>query len=417
MRALWFTSGASLLTENKSPDSIGCAWVNSLQREIQQNDITLGIAFLSSNTSTEIVKKDTTTYYLMPGFHYNTKFTRLLRKWMNLIENEKHVVKHCMDVIRDFKPDIIQFFGSENPCGLVMQYTSVPSILHIQGILTICYYNYFSAFSKKEIRRAAGIMDWMKRNPPFYHWKLYEKHSLIEKKILAHCKSFFGRTDWDRRIINIFSPNSNYYYCNEIMRDEFYQTEWKADNSDVFTIISVFQDDIYKGLETIYDTAFLLQEMNFAFVWKIAGVAEDSRVKRIVMKNRCYAVNELPVRQLGKLSSNKLVEELLTSKLFIHASHVENSSNSVSEAMLLGMPVLSTNVGGLQSLIENGENGYMVQDGDPWAMAGAIKEIHDNYKKAIEAGKNARITALNRHDKQKIVETVLTTYKTIINNA
>lgn len=414
MRVLWFTSGVSMYTEYKTSDIIGGAWINSLEREFRINNIILGIAFLTSKDAFEKKIYKDNVYYLLPGFKNNNKISRLYRKWRGKIEDEQFVVKSCMRVIDDFKPDIIHIFGSENPCGLITQYIKIPSILHIQGILTICFHKYFKSFSKKEIRKAAKSIDWIKRNPPFYHWKLYEKRSLVEKKILNNCSSFFGRTEWDRRIIQIFSPGSDYYYCSEILRDEFYITQWKRNRHHTFIIISVFQDDIYKGLEDVYDAALLLNKLNFNFKWKIAGISESSPLKRIVGKNRPYDLNKLPVELLGKLSTELLISELITSDLFVHPSHIDNSSNSVSEALMLGMPVLSTNVGGLPSLVQDNYTGYLVQDGDPWALAGAVISIFNNYQEAMAVGNQARQVSLVRHDKNNIFSTVIETYKTLI---
>jgi glycosyltransferase involved in cell wall biosynthesis len=84
--------------------------------------------------------------------------------------------------------------------------------------------------------------------------------------------------------------------------------------------------------------------------------------------------------------------------------------------MILGLPCISTFVGGVGSLINNNQNGIFIQDGDALAMAGAILEIENNKEIAIELGKNARITALERHSKSRILNQLLTSYKTILLN-
>lgn len=85
--------------------------------------------------------------------------------------------------------------------------------------------------------------------------------------------------------------------------------------------------------------------------------------------------------------------------------------------MMLGMPSIATFVGGVGSLIKDGEEGILIQAGDPWAMAGAILELANNKEKAMELGKNARKKALERHDKEKIVAELISTYNQIINDS
>jgi len=60
-------------------------------------------------------------------------------------------------------------------------------------------------------------------------------------------------------------------------------------------------------------------------------------------------------------------------------------------------------------------DGILIQDGDPYAMAGAVLELMENYHKAIEYGNNARQKALKRHDKSVIVNDLLTIYNTVVN--
>lgn len=61
--------------------------------------------------------------------------------------------------------------------------------------------------------------------------------------------------------------------------------------------------------------------------------------------------------------------------IFIHPSHIDNSPNGLCEAMLLGMPIIAIYAGGIPSLLVNRREGLLVQDGDPYAMAGAIIEL------------------------------------------
>ena len=94
---------------------------------------------------------------------------------------------------------------------------------------------------------------------------------------------------------------------------------------------------------------------------------------------------------------------MLDADIFVYPSRIENGCNAVQEAMLLGMPIVCTNSGGMSSTISNKENGVLVQVEDPFHMAGAIIiELIENIDLAIEYGKNAKITAIKRHDKKTI---------------
>jgi len=98
-------------------------------------------------------------------------------------------------------------------------------------------------------------------------------------------------------------------------------------------------------------------------------------------------------------------------------SHIENESNSLYEAMILGLPCISSFVGGTGSTIKDCYNGILIQDGDPWVLAGAILELYNDKEKAILLGQNARETALKRHDKDTIINDIINNYKEIINDS
>ncbi|NND11468.1 MAG: glycosyltransferase family 4 protein, partial [Flavobacteriaceae bacterium] len=63
---------------------------------------------------------------------------------------------------------------------------------------------------------------------------------------------------------------------------------------------------------------------------------------------------------------------------------------SVLEAMALGLPVVSTNVGGIPFLIQDNLDGYLVGKNDVSGMANKIMQILDNTKKARSIIKKAR---------------------------
>ncbi len=61
----------------------------------------------------------------------------------------------------------------------------------------------------------------------------------------------------------------------------------------------------------------------------------------------------------------------------------------------------------------SGKEGILVQDGDPWAMAGAILEFSKDVERAILMGRAARDRALVRHNPSRIVKEILSTYRQV----
>ena len=63
--------------------------------------------------------------------------------------------------------------------------------------------------------------------------------------------------------------------------------------------------------------------------------------------------------------------------IFINTTNIDNTPVSVLEAMALGLPVVSTDVGGIKYIIKHKENGLLVTKNDVDGMVNSIKDIID----------------------------------------
>ena len=91
--------------------------------------------------------------------------------------------------------------------------------------------------------------------------------------------------------------------------------------------------------------------------------------------------------QLAKEDWWKLASE---HDIFINTTHFDNTPISVMEAMALGLPVVSTNVGGIPYLLTDKENALLVSDNDVSKMTDAICSLLEDQQKASDLTLNAR---------------------------
>lgn len=408
MRILWFTNTPSLYKANEHIYN-GGGWIESLELNLRQReDISLGISFFHSDSVFKDCK-DSVTYY---PISQNISWWKKQVYRFSALKKRKNEIKHFRKVVEDFNPDIIEVFGSELNFGFVSQIVSVPVLLHIQGVLSP-YYNawYPPGYSKSSML----LHLWRK---PFKLIKFYltqfdfYKNSLEERLIYAHIKYFAGRTDWDKKLSSLFSPSSKYYYCSEILRTEFYQSpKWNVHNRDSdFVLVTTISDPLYKGFDLVLKSAKILTDSSLSFEWRVFG---NISPKLMESKTNIVAEN-VNVKLYGVATPKELVENLLDADIFIHPSYIDNSPNSLCEAQLLGLPVISTFVGGIPSLIEQNKTGVLVPANDPYFLANTtINILHDTEFMTL-LGENARTMALHRHDPQEITSDLLSIYKNIL---
>ena len=98
----------------------------------------------------------------------------------------------------------------------------------------------------------------------------------------------------------------------------------------------------------------------------------------------------LNVKFTGKLEKKKWIELSKDYNVFINTTNFDNTPVSVIEAMALGLPVVSTNVGGMPYLIENEIDGILVSPNQSESMSSTIVSIIDDSDKREMIIKNAR---------------------------
>lgn len=120
-------------------------------------------------------------------------------------------------------------------------------------------------------------------------------------------------------------------------------------------------------------------------------VGSDSDGSRIVVEQR---INELKLIDKVKLPGRLLKKEWIALAkdydIFLNTTTIDNMPVSVLEAMALGLPVISTNVGGIPYLIENGVTGLLVPSNDSGAMSKAVHALLNDPGLARQLSLNAR---------------------------
>lgn len=92
----------------------------------------------------------------------------------------------------------------------------------------------------------------------------------------------------------------------------------------------------------------------------------------------------------GKLSKEAWIVLSKSHNVFLNTTNIDNTPVSVIEAMALGIPVVSTNVGGMPYLIENNKEGLLVNPNNRETMTRAILELKEDGKLLSQIIHNAR---------------------------
>jgi glycosyltransferase involved in cell wall biosynthesis len=416
MRVLWFSNTPSLAAEALNyKENVG-GWIASLEKEINKLEgIKLGVAFPFGYSGVEQIELGPTNYFTFPVFQEKNGKLNLFSRWKHDIEPEQNI-EYFLEIVEQFKPDIVHIFGTEKDYGLIIGRIKQPVIIQIQGNLSVYEKKWFSGLSNYNVFKYSEIKKIILGHGMWHLFFLFRKRAKRERKVMKKCLYFIGRTDWDRRITRVFSPKSKYFHCEELLRTEFFKAKkWTKPVNSKIRLISTLSSMSYKGIETVLETINLLNKSNLLDIeWHIVGIKGIEEIIKITEKVYQLKFSEYRVKFLGNLDPDELIEELLQANIYVHPSHIENSPNSVCEAMLLGMPIIATYAGGTPSIINNEIEGILVQDGDPYSLAGAIYELINDENLIQRISENAKIKAEARHDSDKVVSDLLNIYSTVL---
>lgn len=415
IKVLWFTNTPANACDFLKVGPSGGGWLKSLDK-ILQKKVELHVAFYYPRSDKSFRYLETCYHPIIP----NNWKANVLKGLITTHITDKEDINKYLEIIEKVKPDIIHINGTENPFACIIPVIEIPVVTSLQGCMTVYSYKFDSGYSKKNLLKSNKIGDFtiaeILRHKSFLKIKKeFKRMAIRERSNLLNTKYIIGRTSWDKRISRVLSPKSLYFHGDEILRDKFYERSWSPRQSNKLIVHTTSGNSPYKGFETICESLNLLNSISaFETEWRVAGIKSNDSIVRVTKDRLRSKFPRKGLVLLGEITEEHIFDCLAESTVYVSPSHIENSSNSLCEALLIGIPCIATYAGGTGSLMRDGEDGVLIQDGDPWAMAGAILEIFGNPEKAISLGRKARERALLRHDPERIVNELIEVYKMII---
>ena len=261
-----------------------------------------------------------------------------------------------------------------------------PDLIHIHSSFGPSFYRklpfiYISSWIKKPIINHIHGADFS----VFYEQASVKKKRLIQSAY-ERCNVLIALSDeWKDKLSQIVSENKivvieNYSILHEDALEErcFRQSNHK--------ILFLGELGRRKGC---YDIPDVVEQVvadipDAKFILAGAGSVQDEiAIKQMIKEKKVEKNVEFPGWVRGK-EKDKLLRE---ADVFFLPSYNEGMPMSILDAMGYGLPIVSTNVGGIPKIVQSGKNGYCVEPGNIIEMSKAIKTLIEN--KRIESSESS----------------------------
>lgn len=341
------------------------------------------------------------------------------------LHTSKLMVKHINQIIDNVQPDILHIFGTEYPHALVAAKTfnnPAKTVVSIQG-MTSHYWMHFNLGMPFHSLKKFAISN-IARGNLLKQAKKLKKRGEFEIETIKNVNHVIGRTDWDKACTTQINPSIQYHFCNESLRDAFYEGIWSLENCEKYSIFMSQAATPIKGLQFVLRA---LPEIIHSFPKThlyIAGndlTKTDSIYAKLKISSFALYIKKLiqnnhleqHVTFTGSLNELQMKKRFLKSNVFVLPSTIENSPNSLGEAMLLGMPCIASDVGGVKNLMRDKCEGYVYQSDAPYMLSYYVKKVFANPDLATSLGEKAKQHAQETHDRNVNLQRLIDIYKNI----
>lgn len=390
-------------------------WIESLIKLLTgQKDVCLGVSYPQQDEQQIVFDED--NGICAYGYYSDAKMT---------FEYQPAIRTQAKEIVEHFQPDVIHLMGSEFPhskavfdgCADVGKDDRV--VLSIQGLVSYYSTHYLLGIPHK-YTLGHSIIEMRFGGSLKAEQKSYEYRGEYEVQLIRNLKYIIGRSEWDKACAKMLNPQIHYYVNQENLRSSFYESrKWNLDDCEKYSIF------VSQGTYTIKGLHFMLQALaiiNKTYPDVKLYVGGNCPVHPVKWKRNSYgnylasliADNDLSNNIIfcGAMPEDKMREQYLQSHVFVCPSLVENSSNSIGEAMLLGMPVVASFVGGNDTMVAEGE-GLLYPVDAVYMLAWQVMKVFKDPELAVKMGQKAMAHAQERHDREKNVAELIEIYSMI----
>jgi glycosyltransferase involved in cell wall biosynthesis len=362
------------------------SWIVNLAEALaKRDDVDLHIITVSSGIrETQILIKDGVTFHVIRhAIPYTVRgYPNYMR--LDLLTGYRPLRRRITHALKSVRPDLIHVHGTEFGYGLAALDTKIPTIVSMQGIITLC-----AAASPSTAYRLQGR---------------------FERRIIRNVKYVGSRTEWANKFVRSVNSTATIYDFPEAVGEVFFRVSRGSSAQDILMVGTVARR---KGVEEAMQAMRIVISRCPSARLLLVGEAQAGYVSELRAQMKSLGI-EANVEWVGFRNSQEIAALHASAVGLIQPSHIDNSPNSVAEAMVSGVPVIASKAGGIPSIIEDGVTGILVEPRNSVQLAGAIIRLLSNDRERSRLADRAKAVARERHFPATVAKRAVQIYRDIL---
>lgn len=368
-------------------------WLNvELDNSYQKKELELVVC--TSGDSYEELTDENIKYIVVPHGAISTYKCNdeNIKYWSNLLEREKF--------------DVILVWGTEyliGQCVLMANNHRIKSCIYIQGVMSSIAENYRGGISNSTIRSFSTVIERIRHTTIFDMERLMSLKAAQEECSVTLADGVIVENHWAAERYLSVKSDLRLLWNRLPINSTFSKYSWSENGYKEHSIITTAAGYPLKGLHFLLE-ALSYVKVSYPDVKLIVPGADIVNTKGIVSKLKQSGYGKYLSKMIihynlgdnisfvGILPPNEYAEIMSKSEIFISASSTENHCSALREAMTVGVPCISSRVGGVPTYAKHEENALLYTYNQPIELAECIIQLFSSLELEQHISRNAKTT-------------------------
>jgi glycosyltransferase involved in cell wall biosynthesis len=283
--------------------------------------------------------------------------------------------------LEEFKPDIIQIWGSENPLKMLPFINIYPAakVLTMQGVMASIADKSLIGISFGDLIKTFGIRELIKRENIYSTAKSFDVEAKLENEMILKSDFIITQSNWTDSQIKHLNKKAKFFRVQRELRPDFVTVDkkWTEVPHSQPIIYSAAVGYTLKGLHILIKALAIIKSYYPNIELRLAGAIGRTDLfgdgyLRLILKYIKANDLENNVVWLGAISSKDIITNLQEASVFVNPSFVESYSMVVAESMAIGTPAVISYAGAMPELAEDKKEALFFTPGDFKQLASCI---------------------------------------------